>query len=338
MKIEENISLKPYNSFGLDVRAKQFARFSSADELKEMLSMVRNDRQVPLIIGGGTNVLFTRDIDRLVLKNEIPGIEYLGSDEDHHLLKVGAGELWHRFVMHCVDHGYAGVENLSLIPGNVGASPMQNIGAYGVEVKDVFHELQALHIHDFRIDTFGRDDCRFGYRESVFKSSLKDQYVILNVTFKLLKQPVYHTSYGAIRAELDKMNISALSIRNVSDAVINIRRSKLPDPAVLGNAGSFFKNPSVDTSFFKTLKEKFPSMVGYEVPDHKVKLAAGWMIEQCGWKGYRDGDAGCHSQQSLVLVNYGKATGADILHLSETIMASVKDRFGVTLEREVNVY
>ena len=245
--------------------------------------------------------------------------------------------------MHCIEKDWAGVENLSLIPGNVGASPMQNIGAYDVELKDVFWDLEAFHLKDKAIKTFTLSDCEFGYRDSVFKKKYKEEFVILNVSFRLRKQPIYHTSYGAIQQELEKMGIKELSIKNISKAVINIRSSKLPDPAQIGNAGSFFKNPSVSKEKLESLKEKFPSIVGYENIDGTVKLAAGWLIEHCGpkngisWKGFRRGDAGVHSKQALVLVNYNNAKGKDIYDLSEKIFQSVKKKFDVELEREVNI-
>ena len=339
MDIQTNISLRPFNSFGIDVLAKAFSVFHSAEELAEILEDAENKNLAEkLVLGGGSNILLTKNFDGLVLKNEMPGTFLVDTDAEHYYVKVGAGENWHRFVMHCVDQNYAGIENLALIPGNVGASPMQNIGAYGVEIKDVFYQLEAYHIKDRRVDVFTKDDCKFGYRESVFKSLLKNQYVILSVTFKLLRNPVFNTAYGAIMAELDEMKITDLTIHSIARAVIRIRQSKLPDPSVIGNAGSFFKNPEIDTDQFRELKIRFPEIIGYDLPGHRVKLAAGWMIEQCGWKGYREGDAGCHAQQALVLVNYGNAKGEEILTLSNKIISSVKNRFGVTLEKEVNIY
>ncbi len=339
MDIQTNISLRPFNSFGIDVLAKAFSVFHSAEELAEILEDAENKNLAEkLVLGGGSNILLTKNFDGLVLKNEMPGTFLVDTDAEHYYVKVGAGENWHRFVMHCVDQNYAGIENLALIPGNVGDSPMQNIGAYGVEIKDVFYQLEAYHIKDRRVDVFTKDDCKFGYRESVFKSSLKNQYVILSVTFKLLRNPVFNTAYGAIMAELDEMKITDLTIHSIARAVIRIRQSKLPDPSVIGNAGSFFKNPEIDTDQFRELKIRFPEIIGYDLPGHRVKLAAGWMIEQCGWKGYREGDAGCHAQQALVLVNYGNAKGEEILTLSNKIISSVKNRFGVTLEKEVNIY
>ena len=338
MKILENISLKQYNSFGIDARTKYFSSFSTTDELSELLaSLPKKDAARRLILGGGSNLLLTQDFDGTVLKNELRGIELLHEDEHHLFVKAAAGEPWHGFVLHCIQHNYAGLENLSLIPGNVGASPMQNIGAYGVEIKDTFHSLEAYHIADRRIVQFTHNDCEFGYRESVFKRKLKNQFVILNVTFRLGKKPVFHTTYGAILQELEKMGVKDLSLRAISDAVIRIRQSKLPDPAVIGNAGSFFKNPQISRAKFATLKGNFPDMVGFELPGGDIKLAAAWLIEQCGWKGFREGDAGVHARQALVLVNYGNARGRDILTLSEKIISSVKQKFNVELEREVNV-
>ena len=335
MQIQENISLRSYNTFGIDVKARYFSRFKNSDELEELTA--NNSRLPTLILGGGSNILFTKDFDGLILKNEIKGIAELHEDSEYVYVKAGAGENWHQFVLHCIQRNWAGVENLSLIPGNVGASPMQNVGAYGVEIDDVFWDLEAYHIQERKIVTFTRSDCEFGYRESVFKKKFKDQFVILNVTFQLRKKPRFNTSYGTIEQELDRMGVKELSIKTISDAVINIRSSKLPNPKELGNAGSFFKNPTIAVADFESLKSKFENIVGYTNADGSVKLAAAWLIEQCGWKGFRKGDAGCHARQALVLVNYGNATGKEIYQLSEEVLQSVKDKFGVTLEREVNV-
>lgn len=335
MHMQENVSLLPYNTFRIKASARQFASFNTADALRELLNAADNQRVI--ILGGGSNILFTKDFDGLVLKNDIPGIETVHEDADHVYVKAGAGENWHRFVMHCIERDFAGVENLSLIPGNVGASPMQNIGAYGVEIKEVFHDLEAMHLKEKTVHTFSLHDCAFGYRDSIFKRSHKGVFAILSVTFRLNKKPVFNTSYGAIEQELERMGVRELSIRAISQAIINIRSSKLPDPAVIGNAGSFFKNPTVPLSFFEKLKKDFPSIVGYKVGDEEVKLAAGWLIEQCGWKGIRKGDAGCHARQALVLVNYGEATGREIYDLSQEIVDSVEQKFKVILEREVNI-
>ncbi|MBX9783820.1 MAG: UDP-N-acetylmuramate dehydrogenase [Chitinophagaceae bacterium] len=337
MQIEQNISLKQYNTFGIDVKAKQFASFSSKEELFELFSVSHQPSSANFILGGGSNVLFTNDYDGLVLKNEIRGIEVVKQDDEFVYVKAGAGENWHQLVMHCVHNNWGGIENLSLIPGNVGAGPMQNIGAYGVEIKEVFEQLEAFHRNDKAVVIFSNADCEFGYRESVFKRKYKNQFVILNVTYKLRKHPVFNTSYGAINKELEQMGITELNVQNISQAVMNIRSSRLPDPKLIGNAGSFFKNPSVTKEKYDELKKSFDTIVGYENADGTVKLAAGWLIEQCGWKGYRKGDAGCHAKQALVLVNYGNASGKEVYDLSEEILQSVKIKFGVELEREVNI-
>ncbi|MBO9682258.1 MAG: UDP-N-acetylmuramate dehydrogenase [Flavisolibacter sp.] len=337
MNVQENISLKQYNTFGIDAAAKYFATFESIAELEEVLNSKLQTPNSKLILGGGSNILLTKDFDGIVLKNEIKGIEVVNEDEDHIYIKVGAGENWHQFVMHCVQHNYAGVENLSLIPGNVGASPMQNIGAYGVEIKDVFYELEAFHKQEKFIEKFSLTDCDFGYRESVFKNKYKDQFVIANVTYRLNKRPFFNTSYGAINQELERMGVKELSIQAISQAVINIRTSKLPDPKEVGNAGSFFKNPIISNEQYLELKKAFPNIVAFPSGNDHTKLAAGWLIEQCGWKGYRKGDAGCYPKQALVLVNYGSAPGKEIFDLSEEIIQSVKKTFRVDLEREVNI-
>ncbi|MBS1600739.1 MAG: UDP-N-acetylmuramate dehydrogenase [Bacteroidetes bacterium] len=333
-RLQQNVSLKEFNTFGIDVQAKYFSRFSNQDELEESLAQ---NKSSTFILGGGSNILLTRNFDGLILKNEIKGIDIIKEDEHHLYVRAGAGENWHQFVQYCIQRNLAGVENLSLIPGSVGASPMQNIGAYGVEVKEVFDELEAYHLKEKKVYTFSVNDCEFGYRESIFKKKLKDQLVILSVTYRLNKVPAFNTSYGAVEQELEKMGVTNLSIQAISQAVINIRSSKLPDPAEIGNAGSFFKNPQISKSKFVELRSKHPELVAFENSDGTMKLAAGWMIEQCGWKGYRKGDAGCHAKQALVLVNYGNASGKEIYTLSEEITKSVKKKFGVELEREVNV-
>lgn len=337
MTIQENISLKPYNTFGIDAVARQFAFFTSVEDLQELLHSKLKTHNPKLILGGGSNILFTKNFDGIVLKNEINGIQIIKEDEHYVYVKAGAGENWHQFVLYCLQHNLAGVENLSLIPGNVGASPMQNIGAYGVEIKDVFYDLEALHIVENKMHTFSLNDCDFGYRESVFKKKFKDQFVITSVTYRLHKQPVYNTSYGAINQELENMAVKDISIHAISQAVINIRSSKLPDWKQVGNAGSFFKNPIVSEHQFDEVKSTFPNVVAFPSGEGQTKLAAGWLIEQCGWKGYRQGDAGCYDKQALVLVNYGNASGEEVYQLSEKIIQSVKEKFGVTLEREVNI-
>lgn len=337
MNIRENFSLKKLNTFGINASARYYADFSSIDEVCQILSESKFANSGKLILGGGSNLLFTKDFDGIVLKNNLKGIELVKEDAENYFIRSAGGEVWHELVTHCIANNYAGLENLSLIPGNVGASPMQNIGAYGAEIKDTFYELEALHIQDKTIHKFNNAECKFGYRESVFKGELKDQFIITSVTFKLLKKPVFNTSYGAIEKELEGMGVKELSIKAISDAVCAIRKSKLPNPAEIGNAGSFFKNPEVLRKKFETLKKEFPAIVGYDLENGNVKLAAGWLIEQCGWKGQRFGDAGVHKLQALVLVNYGNAKGSEILELSQKIIASVKEKFDVELVKEVNI-
>jgi UDP-N-acetylmuramate dehydrogenase len=334
--IQHNVSLQPYNTFGIDVHASAFARFSSVSELEALLA--ENDGKYPLfILGGGSNVLLTRSLNVLALKNEIHGFEHLNETETTIDVKVGAGEEWHGFVRYCVEKGWGGVENLSLIPGSVGASPMQNIGAYGVEIKDCFVSLEAYHIATGAVHTFSAEDCAFGYRESVFKRELKGQYVITTVTYRLSKHPQFNTAYGAIQSELEAMGVKELSVAAISQAVMNIRRSKLPDPKELGNAGSFFKNPVVPAAVLQKIIADYPDVPHYPQPDGSEKLAAGWLIEQAGLKGKRTGNCGVHAKQALVLVNYGGATGEEIYNLSQTVLDAVYEQFGVQLEREVNI-
>ena len=339
MQLAENVSLKTSNTFRIEALARYFAVFTDKNQLQELLGSAAAGTSARgiLVLGGGSNMLLTGNYDGLVMKNEIKGIEVVGEDDEHVFVKAGAGENWHQFVQFCVRNNYAGVENLSLIPGNIGASPMQNIGAYGIEIKDVFHQLEAFHVKEKVSRTFSLADCAFGYRESVFKNKYKGQFVITSVTYKLYKQPRFNTSYGAIQQELEKMGVSQLSIQAIAQAVINIRSSKLPDPGEVGNAGSFFKNPQVPNKQFKEIIDLYPSIPSFPVDGEQVKIPAGWLIEQCGWKGYRKGDAGCYPKQALVLVNYGAATGRDIYELSEMIAQSVKNKFGIELEREVNI-
>jgi UDP-N-acetylmuramate dehydrogenase len=335
MDIQQNFSLKPFNTFRIDAKAKFFAAFRNTEELLELTT--HDSRLTTLILGGGSNILFVKDFDGLVLKNEIKGVEVVKEDDENVYVRSGAGENWHQFVLHCIKNNWAGIENLSLIPGNVGASPMQNIGAYGVELSEVFHELKAFHLKEKTNYTFALKDCGFGYRDSVFKNKYNGQFVILNVTYRLNKKPKFNTSYGAIEKELENMRVKELTIQAISQAVINIRSSKLPDPAVIGNAGSFFKNPSIEREKFDSLRIKLSNIIGHQNANGSIKLAAAWLIEQCGWKGFRRGDAGCHEKQALVLVNYGNAKGEEIYILSEEIQGSVKEKFEVELEREVNI-
>jgi UDP-N-acetylmuramate dehydrogenase len=341
MQIFQNYQLKNYNTFGIDSYAKSFAVFNSVNDLRDFFQRKDYKDEPVLFLGGGSNILFTKNFSGIVLKNGINGIETIHEEEKYVYVKAGAGVNWHQFVLHCIHKNFAGIENLSLIPGSVGASPMQNIGAYGVEIKDVFYSLEAYHYKENKIINFTLSDCEFGYRESVFKKKYKNQFVILDVTFRLNKIPHYNISYGAIQEGLKKKNIEILSIKAISDTVINIRSSKLPDPKLIGNAGSFFKNPIINSHQLHELHElkqlhelKIPS---YKIDEAHYKIPAGWLIEQCGWKGYRKGDAGCYDKQALVLVNYGNAKGNEILNLSEAIKKSVEDKFGLTLETEVNI-
>ena len=336
LQIQENISLKPYNSFGIDVKASYFAEiFSEADLVRLFKNEIVKSQKL-LVIGGGSNVLFTQDYKGLVVKISIKGIKS-EMIEGKVLVTAGAGEVWNDFVNYCVGNHYAGVENLSLIPGTVGASPIQNIGAYGVELKDVFESCSAFEIKTGKTKTFTYDDCHFGYRESIFKGELKGQYIITSVTFRLSAEAKINTSYGAIETELLNRGIENPNIADVSAAVSHIRVSKLPDPSTIGNAGSFFKNPVIEKYEFADIVAKHPDVVHYPTADDKIKLAAGWLIEQCGWKGKVVGQTGTWKNQALVLVNHGHATGTEVYHFSEQIIDSVKSTFGVTLEREVNI-
>ncbi|HLW30027.1 MAG TPA: UDP-N-acetylmuramate dehydrogenase [Brumimicrobium sp.] len=333
--LQENVNLKPFNTFGLSVRTKYYAPFTSVKDLKSLLSEVKNEKL--LILGGGSNVLFQNNFHGVTLRNEIKGIELIEENDRNIVLKVGAGEVWHELVLHTIKKGWGGLENLSLIPGSVGASPMQNIGAYGVEIKDVFESLEALEIKTGKLHTFFHKDCQFGYRESVFKKDLKNQFVITSVTYKLSKKPQLNTSYGAIEEELKSRNITQPTIKDVSDAVIAIRQSKLPDPKEIGNAGSFFKNPVISLIQYQELQKKHENIPSYPVDKLHVKVPAGWLIDQSGWKGKTFGNFGVHKKQALVLVNYDDAKGKDIVQLSEQIIEDIKKRYGITLEREVNI-
>lgn len=335
MEFQQKCSLQDLNTFGINVFASYLSTFTSIEELDFCIKNLPTKKL--LILGGGSNVLFTHDIDSTVLLNRIKGIELISEDTENVFVKVGAGEVWHEFVLTCIANKWCGVENLSLIPGNVGAGPMQNIGAYGVELKDVFHELEAYEIKTGKTRKFFPAECAFGYRESVFKHDLKDQFVITSVTFKLTKRPAISTHYGAIQTQLSEMGIIDPTIKNVSDAVIAIRKSKLPDPKQIGNAGSFFKNPVIPTAKVRELQEKYPSIPVYEIDEHLNKVPAGWLIEQAGWKGKTFGNFGVHKNQALVLVNYGGADGNSIEKLSRQIMDSILEKFGVQLEREVNI-
>lgn len=333
----QQVSLLPYNTFGMDVSADCLTTVSSIADLENIASGSSLPRPFH-ILGGGSNVLLTGPVQGTVLLNRIKGITVEQEDDDHIWVKVGAGEVWHDLVLHAIDHGWAGIENLALIPGTVGAAPMQNIGAYGVEVKETIDRVEAWDWEEQRIVSFANEECAFGYRDSIFKHAMKGRVFVTAVVFRFSRKPAFHTSYGAITQELEKTGVTELSIRAIAQAVISIRRSKLPDPAQIGNAGSFFKNPTIPEEQYKALKEQHPNIPSYPAGTGLVKVPAGWLIEQCGWKGYREGDAGVHAQQALVLVNYGRAKGSDIWDLSEKVLRSVQERFGIGLEREVQVW
>lgn len=336
MNIIQNQSLKRYNTFGIEAKASEFIDINSPEELSEILKL-NKDKKL-FVLAGGSNMLLTQDINALVLHINNKGIKVIQEDNDYVYVKGNAGEVWHEFVLWCIDKNYGGIENLSLIPGNVGATPIQNIGAYGVEIKDTFVSCEAMHIETQEIKTFTKEDCQFGYRESIFKGALKGQYIILSVTFKLTKyNHKINTTYGAIDIELEKMGITNPSIKDVSNAVIAIRESKLPNPKELGNSGSFFKNPVVPIEIYQKAKAEYPEIPHYPVSDTLVKVPAGWLIEQAGFKGKRFGDAGIHTKQALVLVNYGNATGSEIWAVAENIQKTVKEKFGIAIEAEVNV-
>jgi len=338
--MQENFSLKAYNTFGVEAKAKYFVEVTTVEELKEAINF--SSSQTPktpiLFLGGGSNVLFTKDFDGLAIKLNLRGISEEIVGENEVLVTAKAGENWHNFVMHCLDKNYGGLENLSLIPGNVGTSPMQNIGAYGTEIKDIFVSCKVLDIESLELKTFNLEQCKFGYRDSIFKQEGKGKYVILEVTFKLTtKDHPIKTEYGAIKSELENLGIHEPTIQDISRAVVNIRQSKLPDPKEIGNAGSFFKNPTIPLAQFEKLKEKFENIQGYPNGNF-VKVPAGWLIEQSGWKGKQIGNVASHKLQALVIINAtGHATGKEIFDFSTEIINSVKEKYGIELEREVNI-
>lgn len=336
--MQENFSLQPYNTFGVDANAKYFTEVSNTEELKAALSYSTSHSLPLLFLGGGSNILLTKDFDGLAIKLNLKGISEENFSDNEVFVTAKAGENWHEFVMYCLHKNYGGLENLSLIPGNVGTSPMQNIGAYGTEIKDIFVSCQVLDLEDLEVKTFNLEQCRFGYRDSIFKQEGKGRYVILEVTFKLTRKEHHvKTEYGAITSELKHLGIESPTIQDVSQAVINIRQSKLPDPKEIGNAGSFFKNPTIPLVQFEVLQQKFENIQGYPNGD-MVKVPAGWLIEQCGWKGKQIGNVASHKLQSLVIINAtGKASGKEIFDFSTDIINSVKEKFGIELEREVNI-
>jgi UDP-N-acetylmuramate dehydrogenase len=338
INFEENVSLKSFNTFGIDAKARYFTRVSSVDDIRELLRTSLYQQTKHLVVGGGSNLLLTRDFDGLVIQMNIRGITVVRETDTHVTLVAGAGEVWHALVMHCVKNNWGGIENLSLIPGTVGAAPMQNIGAYGVEVKDVIDQVDGIDAKTGDACSFSNAECAFGYRESIFKHAWKEKIFISSVTLTLTKKN--HrliTSYGAIQDTLNAMHVAIPTIQNISDAVISIRQQKLPDPHVLGNAGSFFKNPSISAEHFERLKSLHASIPGYKTENQQVKVPAAWLIEQCGWKGKRRGNVGVHAHQPLVLVNFGGGTGDEIRTLAGDIQASVKERFDVLLQPEVNI-
>ena len=337
MKVLENYSLKTLNTFGLDIKTRWFAEINSVESLQALLKDQRFQSVPKMILGGGSNILFKDDFDGLIIHNRIDFVKIISEDENYIIISAGAGMSWHSFVLYTIDHNYPGLENLSLIPGCVGAAPIQNIGAYGVEIKNTFHQLNALNMTDGSLRTFTAEDCRFGYRDSIFKQEERNRYVIVDVTFRLTKNASLNTTYGTIEEQLKIMNISHPTIRDISNAVIAIRKSKLPDPEIIGNAGSFFKNPKVPIHFYNNLKENYPAIVGYPSSSGNYKLAAGWLIEQCGWKGKRIANTGMHERQALVLINYGGATGKELIAHAELVQKSVLEKFGVDLEMEVNI-
>jgi len=336
--MQENFSLQPYNTFGVEAKARYFTEVNTIDELKEALIFSETQSLQLLFLGGGSNILLTKDFDGLAIRLNLKGITEENVNENEVLVTAKAGENWHEFVMYCLQKNFGGLENLSLIPGNVGTSPMQNIGAYGTEIKDIFVSCKVLDLENLELTTFNLEQCRFGYRDSIFKQEGKGRYVILEVTFKLTrKDHSIKTEYGAIKSELENLGIENPTIQDISRAVINIRQSKLPDPKEIGNAGSFFKNPTIPLIQFEDLKRKFENIQGYPNGD-MVKVPAGWLIEQCGWKGKQIGNVASHKLQSLVIINAtGNATGKEIFDFSTEIINSVKEKFGIELEREVNI-
>ena len=335
MIIKNNITLKPFNTFGIDVNASEFASINSIQDLKDVLNTSPSDL---LILGGGSNLLLTKDIDALVLQINLKGISVISSTKNSVQIEVAAGENWHELVCWCLEENFGGLENLSLIPGNVGTAPIQNIGAYGVELKDSFVSCKALDIQTKELRTFTKEECNFGYRNSVFKEELKGQYIITSVVFELSRQEHrLKTNYGAIESELQNYGISEPTIQDISKAVISIRNSKLPDPKIIGNSGSFFKNPVISSSNFKVLKSQFPLIPHYTISENSIKIPAAWLIDTAGFKGKTFGNYGVHAKQALVLVNYGGASGKDILKLSIQIQKAVKLIFDIDLETEVNI-
>lgn len=337
MLLQKDVSLEHLNTFGIKAQARYYVRINDLQTLHNILLNKVLQPLPQLILGEGSNLLLLNNFKGIVIHMAISGIATIGEDNAHVWVKAGAGVNWHALVLHCVDQGYAGIENLSLIPGTAGAAPIQNIGAYGVALSDVFESLEAMEAHSGAVHTFYNKDCAFGYRDSIFKNTLKAQYIILNVTLKLHKQPTFQTSYGTLQSTLKNMNVQALSIKAISEAVIHIRKSTLPDPALLGNAGSFFQNPIITRQQFEHLKRTHPNLPGYTQSDGQVKVPAAWLIERCGWKGTTRAGIGVHKQQALVLVNYGHGTGQAIYQLAQDIQQAVAKRFMIEIKPEVNI-
>lgn len=336
MNIQKNISLKPFNTFGIEVFAKEFVDITSIEALIQVLEDYKNSKK--FVLGGGSNLLLTKNIDSLVIHNNIKGKEVIKEEKKSVLVRIQAGENWHDFVLWCIKNDFGGVENLSLIPGNVGTAPIQNIGAYGVELKDVFIECEAINVNTLETQVFKKAECKFDYRNSIFKNDLKGKIIITNVTFRLSKEDhTFNTSYGAIQSKLEQKGITSPTLKNVSDIVIKIRESKLPDPKEIGNSGSFFKNPVITKDHFNKLRDNFPDIPNYILSENEIKIPAGWLIEKAGFKGKRFGDYGVHKNQALVLVNYNSAKGSDIFKLSQLIQKTIKRLFSINLEAEVNV-
>lgn len=336
MQVHKNFDLSAHNSFGLAARCAYFVRIDEATEIPQAVDMATHLGKPMLVLGGGSNMLFTRDFDGTVLQMAIPGIELFSENEEEVIVEVGAGVVWHELVQWAVAQGYGGLENLSLIPGTVGAAPIQNIGAYGVELKDVFFKLRGYHF-DKGFMEFDAKGCGFGYRQSIFKGELKGKFMVSAVYFRLSKKPNLQTTYGAIQEELVKLNKSDFTIADISTVVCRIRQSKLPDPSTIGNAGSFFKNPELEEEVYARLKISFPEMPAYPAKTGQVKISAAWLIEQCGWKGKVVGHTGTYAKHALVLVNHGGASGPEIWALAKEIIGSVFDKFGIQLEPEVNI-
>jgi UDP-N-acetylmuramate dehydrogenase len=338
MQIKEKVSLQSYNSMKVHSEAALFFEVQDEREVQEILRDSRVQELPKLVLGGGSNILFQGDVDALVLLNRILGIEAIDENEDTVLLRIGGGENWHQLVMYCVDRGWGGIENLALIPGTVGAAPIQNIGAYGVELVDVFEKLDAIHLQSGNLRTFGKDICRFGYRDSIFKNELKGEFLITRVYLRLQKKPVVNTSYKALSDYLENHHIREPGVRDVAEAVIAVRNSKLPDPDELPNCGSFFKNPVISQDNFDKLSSNYPGIPGYPAGEEKVKVPAGWLIEQAGWKGKSIGKVGTFEKQALVIVNHGEKDGTKILDFAHHLQKEVKQKFNIDLEREVNIF